>query len=209
MNRMLATCAMLALVIGCATGEKKDNGFFTSGSREADQRAEQRVARDQQIKGESADGSKKSGPAAAPGAANVKKSLYERLGGDAGINAIVDDFVTRALADPRVNWERKGIKSGGLWHRGKSMEWNANEQNIANMKKHIAQFLALATGGPAVYEGKEMKQAHEGMRISNPEFDAALGDLKATLDKLSVATPEQKELLAVVESVRPMIVEQK
>jgi hemoglobin len=68
------------------------------------------------------------------------------------------------------------------------------------------QFLALATGGPARYDGKEMKAAHADMHIMNPEFDAALGDLKASLDKLKVPNKEQKELLSVVESTRPLIV---
>ena len=44
------------------------------------------------------------------------------------------------------------------------------------------------------------------MHISNPEFDAVMGDLKASLDKLKVPNVEQKELLAIVESTRPEIV---
>jgi hemoglobin len=45
------------------------------------------------------------------------------------------------------------------------------------------------------------------MHISNAEFDAAIGDLKASLDKLRIPNKEQKELLAIVESTRPEIVE--
>jgi hemoglobin len=45
------------------------------------------------------------------------------------------------------------------------------------------------------------------MHITNPEFDAAVGDLKATLDKLQIANQEQKELLSIVESTREQIVE--
>ena len=56
------------------------------------------------------------------------------------------------------------------------------------------------------YEGKEMKATHSGMGISNAEFDAAVGDLKASLDKLQIPNKEQKELLAIVESTRPQIV---
>jgi hemoglobin len=44
------------------------------------------------------------------------------------------------------------------------------------------------------------------MHITNPEFDAAVGDLKAALDKAQVPNKEQKELLAIVESTRPQIV---
>jgi len=51
-----------------------------------------------------------------------------------------------------------------------------------------------------------MKLAHSGMHISNPEFDAVVGDLKSSLDKLQVPNKEQKELLAVIESTRPQIV---
>ena len=47
-----------------------------------------------------------SAPAAAPAAPTV--SLYERLGGEPAITAVVDDFVNRAAGDPAVNFVRKG-----------------------------------------------------------------------------------------------------
>jgi len=46
---------------------------------------------------------------------------------------------------------------------------------------------------------------HGGMHVSNANFDAAIGDLKASLDKLGVPTEEQKELLAIIESTRPQV----
>jgi hemoglobin len=90
-----------------------------------------------------------------------------------------------------------------------SVAKRATPENVASLEKHLAQFLALATGGPAQYDGKEMTPTHAGMRISNPEFDAAIGDLKASLDKLQIPNKEQKELLAIVESTRPQIVTQR
>jgi hemoglobin len=77
---------------------------------------------------------------------------------------------------------------------------------VAKLKKHLAQFLVLASGGPARYEGKQMVNAHAGMRITNAEFDAVVGDFKATLDHLKTPDAEQKELLAIVESTGPQIV---
>jgi len=47
------------------------------------------------------------------------------------------------------------------------------------------------------------------MHITNPEFDAALRDLEATLDKLQIPNKEQKELLAVIETTRPEIVQER
>jgi hemoglobin len=197
----------LAATVGCGgAGEKKKDEFFTSGSREADQRAQQRMARDQQLSGTNGKGGSGSGANAKTGDEERKLTLFERLGGDAGVTAIVDDFTTRALADPRVNWEREGVKDKRLFGRDESATWNANPQSIATLKKHLAQFIALATGGPSKYGGKEMRAAHAGMKITNPEFDAAVGDLKASLDKLQIPTQEQKELLAIIESTRPQIV---
>ena len=190
------------LLVGCAKDEAQDRDFFTSGSREADQRAEQRIAKDEQIKGKG-EGDAKLGDADA----NKKKTLYERLGGEKGMQAIVDDFVARAMADPRVNWNRQGVKQGGFSiSRNKSVEWKPDQAAIDQLKKHIVQFLSLSTGGPSFYDGRDMKSAHAGLRITNAEFDAAVGDLKATLDKLAVATEEQKELLAIIESTRPQVV---
>jgi hemoglobin len=190
--------ALAALLAGCASEEKQDRDFHTSGSREADQRAEQRVAKVQQLRGESGDED------------TAKKSLYDRLGGEKGMQLIVDDFVDRALADPRVNWERKGITRGGFLGIGDhSIEWKPDAGSVATLKLHLRQFLAVATGGPTTYQGRDMKEVHKGMQISNAEFDAAVGDLKATLDKLGVGTDEQKELLAVIESARPQVAEQR
>ncbi len=206
----LILAAVLAIAVGCANDDAKSRGddFFTSGSNEADQRAEQRIAKDQQLKGEneSAKEEKKSEDNKVEG----KKPLYERLGGEQGLSAIVDDFVTRVLADPRVNWERKGVTRGGLsLKRNQTVAWDPNAQNVDRLKKHLRQFIALATGGPTVYEGRDMKEVHAGMHISNPEFDATIGDMKATLDKLQVPTDEQKELLAILESTRPQVSEQR
>ncbi len=212
----MTAIAFCLLISGCGAAPKeKSHDFFTSGNREADQRADQRMAKTEQLRGtgEGA-GEKASAKITAEGKsvvkADEKKSLFDRLGGQDTILKIVDDFTVRALADPRVNWERKGVKYGGLSiHRGKSMEWNASPQNVEQLKKHLVQFLALSTGGPAFYDGKEMKDAHANLHITNAEFDAAVGDLKASLDKLQVPNKEQKELLSIVESTRPQIVQER
>lgn len=194
-------------VIGCGgTKATKNDEFFTSGSREADQRASQRMAKEQQLGGTGEGQEKKAAGEGAPAQAEGKQPLFERLGGEQGITAIVEDFTLRAIADPRVNWERKGVKRGGLLSRDESATWNSTPQNVATLKKHLVQFLSLASGGPAKYDGGEMKNVHAGMRIANPEFDAVIGDLKASLDKLRIPDKEQKELLAIVESTRPLIV---
>lgn len=198
----------IGLLVGCGSQSKEDPGFFTSGSREADQRAEQRMAKAEQQSGQ--DEKSSSEPSKKMAAEDQKKlTLYDRLGGEKGVKAIVEDFVPRVLADPRVNFERKGVTKGGFTiHRNESVEWKTDAAAVEKFKLHLAQFLAIASGGPTAYGGKEMRQTHAGMHISNAEFDASVGDLKQTLDRLQVPNAEQKELLSIVESTRPQVVEE-
>jgi hemoglobin len=228
--RGLGMALVLAVLVGCGSGKvgaKKDE-FFTSGSREADQRASQTMAKHEQLTGTGEGSGEKNvkkakivashGETAVSGTATNKAAqaegkltLFDRLGGEPGISNIVADFLPRALADPRVNWQRRAVKRSGWFKRdrGDATMWNATPESIEILKTHLSQFIAIATGGPPKYEGKEIKSAHAGMKITNPEFDAVIGDLKASLDRHQVPNKEQKELLAIVESVRPQIVTQR
>jgi hemoglobin len=220
---LLAAAALGLTGCGTTPAKKANSNFFTSGSREADQRASQRMAQSEQLAG-SGEGAGEKGvkkaevstPATgrdaasgtnAPAQATDKLSLFDRLGSQTGISNIVADFTPRVMDDPRVNWNRQGVTRGGFSiHRGQSEAWNPTPQNVALLKQHLAEFLALATGGPAQYTGKQIEPVHANMHISNPEFDAAIGDLKASLDKLKIPNLEQKELLAIIESTRSEIV---
>ena len=136
-----------------------------------------------------------------------KLALYYRLGGEIVVSNLLADFLPRAMDDPRVNWDRKGVVHGGIsFHHGKSETWKSTPQAVATLREHLVEILALATGGPSKYTGREIESVHANMHISNPEFDATIGDLKVSLDRLKIANPEQKELLAIVESTRPEIV---
>lgn len=199
MTRIIATLVLAGGIVfanGCGQPEKRDQDWYTSGSAEADQRAEQRIIKDKQIQGDDAE--------------KPKPSLYERLGGEKGLTLIVDDFVARVLADPRVNWQRKGVKSGGVLGIGDTNEeWQASAENVDKLKKHLREFLAVATGGPTQYGGGEMKSVHAGMGITNVQFNAAVGDFKQSMDNLKVPVDEQRELLKIIETTREQIVEER
>lgn len=127
------------------------------------------------------------------------KVLYERLGGEAALRAVVDDFVARTAANPKVNFTRKGTAN----------EWKATPENVNHLKKMLVEFVGMATGGPQKYTGKSMKDVHKGMKITRDEFNALVADLRATLDKFKVPAKEQEELLKIVRSTYADIVEVK
>lgn len=208
--RGIAACLTAGLLLaGCAMGKKEEksekSGFFTSGNPQADQRAKTIQEASQTAKREKSDSRDKDSKSAET-AAPVSQTLYDRLGGEAGIRTIVDDFIKRAMEDPRVNWTREGVVQKSWFKRDKSVQWNPTQEDIARMKEHFVQFISLASGGPVQYKGEPIRSTHADLQITKPEFDAAMGDLKATLDKLSIDSEVQKELMSIFESTRPEIV---
>jgi hemoglobin len=120
----------------------------------------------------------------------AKRSLYERLGGQHAINAVVDDFVGNVARDRRIN--RFFAKA-----------------NVPRLKFHLVQQICQATGGPCVYTGGDMKSVHRGMGVSGGHFNALVQDLGRTLNKFKVPAREQKELVAILAPLKKDIVERR
>ncbi|HYY98762.1 MAG TPA: group 1 truncated hemoglobin [Pyrinomonadaceae bacterium] len=123
----------------------------------------------------------------------MKKSLYDRLGGYNAVAAVVDDFVVRLVTDKQ--FER--------FFAGHSTD------SKKRIRQHIVDQLCAAAGGPCVYTGRTMKDSHAGLGITEAEWDAAAKHLVASLDKFKVGEQEKTELLAFVTSLKGDIVDKK
>jgi hemoglobin len=119
--------------------------------------------------------------------APMKKTLYERLGGVDAIKAVVDDFVGNVAADKRIN--RYFAKA-----------------DIIRLKRNLVDQICQGTGGPCVYRGRSMKEAHAGMGVRGRDFNALVGDLGKSLNKFKVPAREQKELVAILAPMKKDIV---
>src|SRR5438132_10165848 len=97
-------------------------------------------------------------------------SLYDRLGGREGIKKVVDDVVVNLAADSRVSARFKDMKG----------------PDLERLKTNAADQVCQATGGPCSYFGKDMKEAHKGMNITEAEWNATVEDLDKALDKNKV-----------------------
>jgi len=131
-------------------------------------------------------------PPSSPAAAAPKPpggpSLYTRLGGRDVIDAFVATFVTNVGRDPRI-------------------QLRFLFTDLDSLRGHLSAQICEASGGPCKYTGKAMGPGHAGMHIRNAEFDAMAEDLVAALNSHGIGAAEQKELLAVIGSMRPDIVE--
>jgi len=122
------------------------------------------------------------------GGAAMERTLYERLGGIDAITAVVEDFRDRVAGDDRIN-----LKFA--------------RTDLTRLRKMLIDQVCEATGGPCQYNGRSMKIAHAGMKVTRGEFDALVDDLVRTLNKLKVPSAEQGELLAILGPLKSDIVE--
>ena len=118
-----------------------------------------------------------------------QKSVYDRLGGQPAITAVVDDFVGNVAADNRID---------GFFAR----------TDIPRLKKNLVDQICQGTGGPCMYTGRDMRTAHKGMNITDAQFNALVEDLVKSLDKFKVPEKEKGELLGILGPMRSQIVGQ-
>jgi hemoglobin len=123
------------------------------------------------------------------GRMTAQPSLYERLGGKPAITAVVDDFVGNVAADARINKRFAGA-------------------DIPRLKARLVDQVCETSGGPCRYTGASMRDAHKGMQITEPEFNALVEDLVKSLDKFKVPAREKGELLGALGGMKGDIVGQ-
>lgn len=89
----------------------------------------------------------------------VKKTLWERIGGEAGAKRLVADFVAAAIVDPKVNYNR-GVK------------YPVHEKALEKLNGLLVEQLSFLTGGPGKDVTAELVKLHEGINFTNDEANA-------------------------------------
>jgi hemoglobin len=117
-------------------------------------------------------------------------SLYQRLGGYDGLAAVFDDFAPRLFRDPQF----------AAFFSGHSTDSNVRQ------RQRVLELLCQDTGGPCAYTGRPLKQAHDGLPVSDAHWNAFLQHFGASLDQLKVGAKEKGELIALVERYRSDVV---
>lgn len=116
----------------------------------------------------------------------VKPTLFDRIGGEAAVNAAVELFYRKVLNDYRIN---------------RFFEHTDMDQQIAKQKA----FFTMAFGGPNSYTGQDMRTAHARlvqMGLDDSHFDAVMEHLGATLVELNVPGDLIAEAAAIAEGAR-------
>lgn len=106
-------------------------------------------------------------------------TLYDKLGGDAGVRAIVIGMLERTNKDPRT---------------AKIME----NSNIDRNAKYISEYFCAKTGGPCEYSGQEMHVVHHGLGITTKHFNLLVENLQSAMRDEGIPFSTQGKLLAIL-----------
>lgn len=106
-------------------------------------------------------------------------TLYDRLGGEEAISAVVDDFYDRLVADEMM---------GPLFA----------DANLEYLRRTQTEFLCDAAGGPQIYEGPDVRAAHLDVDLEPKHVWRTVSLLGESLEAFDVPADDAD---AVVEAV--------
>ncbi|MBY4595171.1 group 1 truncated hemoglobin [bacterium BD-1] len=124
---------------------------------------------------------------ACAGAGAPRASLYEQFGGRPGIEALVEELLVRVLEDERINEQFADV-------------------DLVNLGDRLAEQICVEVGGPCEYTGRTMAESHEGLAITEADFNALVEDLVDAMEARGIPRRAQNRLLARLAPMHPDIV---
>ncbi|SLN32449.1 Group 1 truncated hemoglobin GlbN [Roseivivax jejudonensis] len=119
-------------------------------------------------------------------------TLYERLGGGAGLRTLVDGIVAAHLENPTIQ------------HR--FTPYLDRPDRVEEIKRHTCAYFSEGSGGPDTYRGRSMTEAHRGMLVTDAEYTAAADDIIGTLARHGHDAETRAEVRDILEAIRGEIV---
>lgn len=110
-------------------------------------------------------------------------TLYERLGGETAVEALVSRMLARIAQDERI-----------------APTFAAT--NISRLHELLEEQICEIADGPCVYTGFTMRESHRGMSVTDAEFNAVVESLMLAMNDLDIDMGVQNELLARLAPLR-------
>ncbi|HEX4271705.1 MAG TPA: group 1 truncated hemoglobin [Rhizomicrobium sp.] len=114
-------------------------------------------------------------------------TLFADMGGQPGIDKIVEASVANYLADPRIK---------ALF----------DESNMERIRAEFKVQFCQVAGGPCAYKGHDMTAAHRGLHLTNADFNAVVEDLQVAMDTCGVGFAVQNRFLARLAPMQHQVV---
>ncbi|WP_449285707.1 group I truncated hemoglobin [Marinobacter sp. PE14] len=104
------------------------------------------------------------------------ETLYQQLGEREGIANVVEDLLYLIVEDERINRQFKGM-------------------DVAQFHHNLTDQLCELSGGPCTYTGREMRELHSDMAITDTQFNALAENLILAMEKNDIPTGAQNRLI--------------
>lgn len=114
------------------------------------------------------------------------ETLYQQLGEREGIANVVEDLLYLIVEDERINQQFKGM-------------------DVAQFHHNLTDQLCELSGGPCTYTGREMRELHSGMAITDTQFNALAENLILAMEKNDIPTGAQNRLIKQLVPLYPDI----
>lgn len=106
-------------------------------------------------------------------------TLFEEIGGESKLKAVVDELVVIALEDHRINFAFAGT-------------------DLERFKHLLYTQLCELAAGPCIYDGRPMSAAHSKLNITTAQFNALAEDLYKAFDRAGVGYRTQNKMMALL-----------
>lgn len=113
-------------------------------------------------------------------------TLFDTVGGRLTINAAVDAFYEKVLADKTL---RPFFEGAGLDH----------------LRARQSMFLSMLLGGKTVYTGRDIHAAHgqaRGMGMNDSHFETFLNHFRAALQEVGVQGDKLEQIIKLLDQSR-------
>lgn len=114
-------------------------------------------------------------------------TLYQRLGGEAGVKKLLVAFYGKVLADPVL----------------KPFFIEASMDKLLRMQE---EFFAAALDGPHRSTGRQLKEVHAGLGITAKHFHGFLQHLLETLHEAGAQPDDIRDVVQRVRAIRSDVV---
>ncbi|MBB4707264.1 group 1 truncated hemoglobin [Xanthomonas arboricola] len=116
-----------------------------------------------------------------------RPTLYDELGGQAGIEALVETMLSRIADDQRIVDKFARV-------------------NIVMLNERLVQKFCHVADGPCPDTAKSMQQAHAHLAVREGDFNALVEDLNWAMDQRKIPRRTQNRLLARLAAMHGEIV---
>jgi hemoglobin len=118
--------------------------------------------------------------------ARATTSHYQEFGGALGMRSMVNDFVNRVTADPRI-------------------QTYFTHTNIPALKAALTNQFCNLEGGGCPFN-MNMHTVHQSLGVTQAAFNALANDLTITMDNHHIPMAAQNNLLAKLAAMEPQVV---